>query len=88
MATYGWMINLTGNAIPVYSERNGGPYGSQIGKITRNECFIEGSFSENPWEGDGSPVFFLNSNHDIKFGLLLKIIFDRRKRRFMEIYRR
>ena len=25
MATYGWMINLTGNAIPVYSERNGGP---------------------------------------------------------------
>ena len=25
MATYGWMINLTGNTIPVYSEKNGGP---------------------------------------------------------------
>lgn len=70
MATYGWMINLTGNTIPVYSEKNGGPSTTTIGKLTKNECFIEGTFSENPWEGDGNPVFFLNSNHNIKFGLI------------------
>lgn len=64
------MINLTGNTSPVYSEKNGGPSTTTIGKLTKNECFIEGTFSENPWEGDGNPVFFLNSNHNIKFGLI------------------
>ena len=66
MATYGWMINLSGKSIPVYSPGGAGPSTIQIGNLTANECFVDGTISENPWEGDGIPVVFLNSNHSIK----------------------
>lgn len=70
MAHYGWMINLTGAAIPVYSVDGGGPSTTQIGTITKNECFIDGVYSANPWEGEGTPVIFFNKNHEATFGLL------------------
>lgn len=70
MASHGWMINLTGEAIPVYSVGGGGPVMPQLGKITKNECFVDGAISENPWEGDGMAVIFLNSSHVMTFGLL------------------
>lgn len=70
MAKYGWMINLTGSPIPVYSVGSSGPTLPHIGTLTRNECFVDGTFSENPWEGEGTPVVFLNSNHELTFGLL------------------
>lgn len=58
MATYGWMINLTGNTIPVYSEKNGGPSTTTIGKLTKNECFIEGTFQRIHGKGMATPYFF------------------------------
>lgn len=70
MASYGWMINLTGASIPVYSVGNGGPSTTQIGNLTKNECFVDGTISENPWEGDGMAVVFLNSSHAMTFGLI------------------
>lgn len=70
MAAYGWMINLSGKSIPVYSVGNGGPSTTQIGTITKNECFLDGTASTNPWEGDGMAVRFLNKNHNMEFGLL------------------
>lgn len=70
MASYGWMINLSGKTLPVYSVEGGGPSTTQIGKINVNECFVDGSISANPWEGDGDPVVFLNSSHAMVFGLL------------------
>lgn len=70
MASHGWMINLSGKSIPVYSIAGGGPSTTKIGNLTKNECFVEGTFSANPWEGDDAPVFFLNSNHQMTFGLL------------------
>lgn len=70
MASYGWMINLSGESIPVYSVGGGGPSTTKIGNITKNECFVDGTISENPWEGDGMPVVFLNSSHAMTFGLL------------------
>lgn len=63
------MINLTGNNIPVYTEDGSGPILPQLGNITRNECFIEGVLSGNPFEGEGCPVIFLNANHVFTFGL-------------------
>mgnify|MGYP003190281375 FL=1 len=48
----------------------GGPSTTKIGNLTKNECFVEGTFSANPWEGDDAPVFFLNSSHQMTFGLL------------------
>lgn len=70
MASYGWMINLSGETIPVYSVGSSGPTTPQLGKLTKNECFVDGAISENPWEGDGQPVIFLNSSHEMVFGLL------------------
>lgn len=70
MASHGWMINLSGGSIPVYTVGSSGPTTPQLGNITRNECFVDGTISENPWEGDGSPVIFLNSSHEWKFGLI------------------
>lgn len=70
MATFGWMINLTGNKIPVYTADGSGPILPQLGNLTKNECFIDGTISENPFEGDGYPVIFLNANHEFKFGLV------------------
>lgn len=48
MAHYGWMINLTGAAIPVYSVDGGGPSTTKISTITKNEFFIDGAYSVNP----------------------------------------
>ena len=70
MASYGWMVNLSGESLPVYSVAGGGPSTTKIGNITKNECFVDGTFSENPWEGDGVAVFILNSRHVMTFGLL------------------
>ncbi|MDE6742513.1 MAG: hypothetical protein K2J95_01380 [Lachnospiraceae bacterium] len=69
---YKWMINLSGNALPVYSEGYCGPSETQIGTITKNECFLNVNTTDtvNPWEGDGEPVFFLNSSHQMKDGFL------------------
>lgn len=69
MATYGWMINLSGKALPVYST-GGYPLTNQIGTINNNECFVDGTISENPWEGDGFSVLFLSSNHTMEFGIV------------------
>ncbi len=70
MASNGWMINLSGKSVPVYSVGKGGPSATQIGTITKNECFVDGRMSDNPWEGDGAPVVFLNSSHSLTFGLI------------------
>ena len=70
MATYGWMINLSGKSLPVYAANGGAPSTTQIGNVTKNECFVDGTISENPWEGDGIPVVFLNSIHIMTFGLI------------------
>lgn len=70
MANHGWMINLSGASVPVYSVAGGGPSTTKIGTITQNESFVEGSISANPWEGSGDPVLFLASNHKMTFGLL------------------
>ena len=40
MASYGWMINLTGSSIPVYEM--GTQPTTRIGTITPNECFADG----------------------------------------------
>lgn len=70
MATYGWMINLTGETLPVYSVGGSGPTTPQLGKITKNECFVEGTMSANPWEGEGMPVYFLSTSRVMTLGLL------------------
>ncbi len=70
MATYGWMVNLTGETIPVYASDGSGPSETQLGKLYAGECFVDGTISENPWEGDGTPVVFLTSDHEMRFGLL------------------
>lgn len=70
MAAHGWLINLTGETLPVYAEGNGGPTGTQIAKINKNECFVDGTISLNPWEGDGKAVIVLNSSHKMVFGLV------------------
>ena len=70
MSAGGWTINLTGKAISVYSVGNGGPSTTKIGTINNNECFVDGSFSTNPWEGNGVPVVIVKSDHNTEFGLL------------------
>lgn len=70
MASYGWMVNLSGESLPVYSVGGGGPSTTKIGNITKNECFVDGTISQNPWEGDGMAVVILNSSHAMTFGLL------------------
>lgn len=70
MAAHGWMINLSGSAMPVYTVGSSGPTTPQLGTLTKNECFVDGNISFNPWEGEGQPVIFLNSSHEWKFGLL------------------
>lgn len=70
MASFGWMINLSGKTLPVYSTEDGYPFTNQIGKINDNECFVDGATSANPWEGDGSLVIFLNSSHKMVYGMV------------------
>lgn len=71
MDNRGWMINLTGNSIPVYSMLdNGAASNTQIGNITKNECFTEGTAFGANWEGVDFPVMFLNSNHVMTFGVI------------------
>ena len=56
MANRGWMINLTGNSIPVYSMLdNGAASNTQISNITKNECFTEGTAFGANWEGVDFP---------------------------------
>ncbi len=63
MALRGWEINLSGAAIPVYGGNNNNwiQQGSQIGTITKNECFAEGTAFGAGWKGWGNPVIFRNS---------------------------
>lgn len=71
MANRGWMINLSGASIPVYSMLgNGAASSTQVGTLTKNECFAEGSAFGAGWEGIDSPVVFLNASHDITFGVI------------------
>ena len=71
MANRGLMINLTGKTIPVYSALdNGAASTTQLGKITNNECFIEGSAFGAGWEGVDEPVIFINSNHTPTHGVM------------------
>lgn len=69
-----WKVNLSGSALPIYSVSGSGPSTTQIGTLTKNECFVDGSISSNPWEGDGAPVIFLNSSHVMTFGLLANYV--------------
>lgn len=63
MALHGWQVNLTGKEIIVYDDsKNFMQKGNQCGKLTKNECFSEGSVVGAPWEGDGSPVIFKNTS--------------------------
>lgn len=66
-----WMINLSGENIPVYSLGFIGPATTQVGNVTKNECFVESIESENPYEGDGTPIHFLNSSHTMTDGFLV-----------------
>lgn len=66
-----WKINLSGTNIPVYSLGFIGPATTQVGNVTRNECFVESVESLNPYEGDGTPINFLNSSHTMTDGFLV-----------------
>lgn len=71
MAIHGWMINLS-DEIPVYSMLFGGVAGStQIGKILKNECFVEGTNIGAGWEGENDPVYFLNPQYVMTYGAIL-----------------
>lgn len=72
MAVHGWEINLSGAAIPVYGGNNNYwiQQGSQIGTITKNECFVEGTAFGAGWEGWGSPVIFRNSSGNMVQGAI------------------
>ena len=71
MAVHGWMINLTGNSIPVYSMLdNGAASSTKIGTITKNECFVEGTNIGAGWEGIDAPVIFINSSHTPTLGVV------------------
>lgn len=61
MGSYGWMVNLSGESLPVYSVAGGGPSKTKIGNITKNECFVDGTFSENPWEATAWRFLFLTA---------------------------
>lgn len=72
-STTGWNINLTGNAIPVYgiNSTNLGSHGSQIGRITPNECFAGGEvINGGGWEGWGAPVCFKNASGSFVRGVV------------------
>ena len=69
MANHGWMINLS-DTIPVFSMLgNGAVSTTQIGKITKNECFADGAQIGAPWEGIDDPVYFLNAKNTMTFGV-------------------
>ena len=68
MANRGWMINLTGSSIQIYSQ--GTTPTKKVGTLTKNECFAEGSEFGASWEGWGMPVFFLNASHSNTFGMI------------------
>lgn len=72
MAKRGWMINLTGHSIPVYDSLSNGAVdkNNQLGEITKNECFAEGSTFGAGWEGVDMPVVILDANHQITFGVI------------------
>lgn len=73
MNLYGWHINLSGSAIPVY-RMSGYPSSKvQIGKINNNECFVEGSVRNAPYEGDAFPVHFVNSSKQMVQGVIESI---------------
>lgn len=60
------MINFTGTLIPVYSIlSNGVASSTQVGTLTKNECFAEGSAFGAGWEGVDFPVLFLNTIHNM-----------------------
>lgn len=63
MALQGWQINLTGKEIIVYDgSKLFTQKGNQCGKLTKNECFTEGTAFGAGWEGVGSPVIFKNGS--------------------------
>jgi hypothetical protein len=67
----GWHINLTGSTIPVYGGSNGYvTQGTQIGNLTANECFAEGTAFGAGWEGWGYPVYFRNSSGSFVLGAI------------------
>lgn len=70
MKLYGWNINLSGNSIPVYEP--GMSPDKQIGTITKNECFCEGSSPDSGFEGwdYGQMVLFLNASHEMTAGMI------------------
>lgn len=68
MAVRGWQINLTGSSIPVYPQATS--QGSQIGTLTANECFAEGTAFGAGYEGWGNPVVFVNSAHVMTYGAI------------------
>jgi len=73
MIVHGWSINLTGADIPVYDgSKNWYQQGNQIGKLTKNECFAEGTAYGYGagWEGWGVPVYFKNSSGVITLGAI------------------
>lgn len=71
MAVHGWMVNLSGKSIPVYSMLdNGEASNTQIGTITKNECFVEGTNIGAGWEGIDVPVIFINSSHTPTMGVV------------------
>ncbi len=64
-----WYINLSGTTIPVYGGSNDFiQRGEQIGTISNNECFVYGGDYYTGWEGWGTPVHFINANHQMEMG--------------------
>lgn len=53
-----WIVNLTGSSLPVYDVLNNSV---QLGQVYNNECCLDGIISSNPYEGNGEPVVFVNS---------------------------
>jgi hypothetical protein len=70
MSVSGWMINLSGTEIPVYKMGNAGSCTStKIGKITKRECFVEGTVPGTGGEGNDIPAVILDANHKMQMGV-------------------
>lgn len=73
MSLRGWEINLSGSAITVYGgSKNWTQQGSQIGTLTANECYVEGTGGTG-WDGWGLPVVFKNTAGSMVLGAVASL---------------
>lgn len=70
MAVSGWQINLSGKAIPVYEMNdNGSASSKKVATITKNECYVQGTYPGTGWEGVDNPAIVLDPSHNMVLGV-------------------